>query len=75
MKQEERVLAWLADGQWHCAREALNDYLYTFSQRVSEINAKERGRIATRPCQDHDHRIYQYQDTYAARPQQLELAG
>lgn len=80
MTGTQRVIAWLRDGNWHCASEALNGIfpegpMYTFSQRASDVNAKERGRISTRECQRHDHNLYEYLDTYATRPQQLALVG
>ena len=45
----------------------------TFAQRFSEVNAKEPGRILSRPCQQHDHKCFEYLDTHA-KARQLSLA-
>ena len=76
MTQEERVLDNLVDGEWHCGTEFLSNYLYVYSQRVSNINAREPGRIASRVCRAHEHRgaIREYSDTTIDRePRQLVL--
>ncbi len=79
MTQEARLLRWLADGEWHCASQALNGCesldgpMYTFSQRASEVNAKQRGRIKARPCEQHDHKLYEYADSFQWVSEQREL--
>lgn len=81
MTQERRLIRWLSDGDWHCGSEALwgaggiEGPMYTFSQRASDINKKEPGRIITRPCQRHAHKLHEYLDTLARAPQQLALAA
>ena len=80
MTQEQRLLSWLSDGSWHCASEALDGRLYTFSQRASDVNAKERranrpDRIIRRPCTQHEHPMYQYADSFRRSPQQLALVA
>lgn len=75
MTHEQRLLEWLSDGSWHCGVEALEDRRYTFSQRASDVNKKEPGRIATRPCQQHTHPMYEYRDTLALMPVQLQLVA
>ena len=47
----------------------------TFAQRFSEINAADprQPRILSRPCQQHDHKCFEYLDTHA-KARQLSLA-
>ena len=73
----ERILRDLSDGEWVCGSHWLNDYLYVYSQRVSNINAKQPGRIVSEVCHDHVHRgtIARYRDTHALRPTQMRLVG
>lgn len=75
MTQRDRILQDLRDGAWHCGSEWLSSYLYVYSQRCSEINAKERRRIESRPCQQHDHGVFEYRDRLAVEPKQLELVS
>lgn len=75
MSQKDRVLRDLSDGSWHCGSEWLSSYLYVYSQRISEINARENDRIESRPCQQHDHNVYEYRDRQALVPKQLELVA
>lgn len=78
MSGKDRVLRDLSSGRWVCASVWLSSYLYVYSQRVSQINAEHRedaphdlDRIESRPCQQHDHRVYEYRDRYALKPAQL----
>jgi len=83
MTQRDRVLHALRDGAWHCGSEWLSSYLYVYSQRISEINAEHPNpddslrpaRIESRPCQQHDHGVFEYRDREAAKPKQLELVA
>ena len=67
----DSLLADLANGEWVCGSHWYATYRPTFAQRFSEINAKEPGRIESRPCQQHDHNVYEYRDTFALLPKQL----
>ena len=71
MTQRDRILQDLASGEWVCGSRWLSSYLYVYSQRVSNVNAEEPGRIESRPCQQHDHNVYEYRDTFALLPKQL----
>lgn len=82
MKATVRILRDLSSGEWICGTRWLNSYLYVYSQRISEINAEHRedaphdnDRIESRPCQQHDHRVYEYRDRLALKPRQLTLSG
>ena len=74
MTQRDRILQDLASGEWICGSRWLSSYLYVYSQRISEINARENDRIESRPCQQHEHGVYEYRDREAAKPEQLALA-
>ena len=76
MTQRDRILQDLASGEWICGSRWLSSYLYVYSQRISEINAREpwdKPRILSRPCQQHDHKCFEYLDTHA-KARQLSLA-
>jgi hypothetical protein len=77
MTQRDRILQDLADGRWHCGAEWYRDFLPTFAQRLSEVNAREPGRIRSEVCHEHTHRgtIHRYLDTHALRPKQLEFVA
>ena len=63
----DRILADLSDGAWCCGSYWYGRMMPTFSQRISELNAREPGRIESRPCTVHGHRhrgpIHEYRDT------------
>lgn len=75
LTQRARVLSDLSSGKWVCGSRWLSSYLYVYSQRISEINAETPSmpRILSRPCQQHDHPVFEYLDTKAAAPRQLVL--
>lgn len=75
MRAQERILRDLSAGEWVCATQWLSSYLYVYSQRISEINAKEPGRIITRPCRQHDHKVYEYRDTTVVPRQMTWVAA
>lgn len=75
MKATARILRDLSSGEWTCGTRWLNSYLYVYSQRISEINAENPSmpRIISRRCQQHEHKVYEYRDTHAAKPEQMSL--
>lgn len=72
MSQQDRILSDLASGEWVCGSQWLHSYLYVYSQRISNINGKQPGRIESRKCEQHAHPVYEYRDTLALAPKQLE---
>lgn len=74
LSHRDRILADLASGAWVCGAEWYAAYIPTFSQRISNINADEPGRIESRPCTQHTHRgsIHEYRDSTVT---QLRLRG
>lgn len=73
LTQEQRLLQWLSDGDFHCGSEFLEGRFYTFSQRASNVNAREPGRILSRPCQQHEHKLHEYADAWIREPKQMGL--
>ena len=69
MTHTSRILTDLADGEWVCGSHWYGSYIPTFSQRISDLNHKEPGRIESRVCRAHGHSstIHEYRDTLALR--------
>ena len=69
MTYHQLIISDLSSGVWVCGVDWLNRLMPTYSQRISEINARESGRIVSRVCQSHNyHRstIHEYRDTRAS---------
>ncbi len=65
MTHTNRILSDLADGAWVCGSSWYSHYMPTYSQRISNLNHKQPGRIESRVCHSHEHTssIHEYRDT------------
>lgn len=68
------ILDGLNDGGWHCAVEWIQQYILTYSQRVSEMNAEHPGLIESRVCRNPEHQHKSSIHEYRLADRQLRLA-
>lgn len=74
MTSKERILSDLAGGDWYCGSAWYANWLPTFSQRVSEMNAEHPGLIESRVCRNPEHQHKSSIHEYRLADRQLRLA-
>lgn len=69
MTYPQIILSDLSSGEWVCGAVWQNRYMPTYSQRISELNGREPGRIESEVCPHTHHRsgVHRYRDTRAPR--------